>query len=247
MRRLLLALLCLPLLTAVDARAQGVVADISESVVSITTGFQGTDLLLFGAIEPETDVVVVVEGPPEIATVRRKERIGGIWMNADEMSFREVPTFYAVLSNRPLKEFVSEPAQIVYNIGFEGVPLRPLREEGRDRAVVQAFREALVRGKMARDLYRANENAVSIMWGRLFRTDLRIPVNAPTGTYWVRIFLFRNGNIIGAQTSALGVGKVGITAAIYDLAHRHAFAYGVLAVFVAVMAGWGASLAFRKH
>jgi uncharacterized protein (TIGR02186 family) len=247
MMRLRLAIALLVLLGSGEAKPQGVVADISESVVSITTGFQGTDLLLFGAIEPETDVVVVVEGPSEIATVRRKERVGGIWMNTDEVSFRDVPTFYAVLSNRPLEEFVTEPAQIVYNIGFTGVPLRPLRERDRARPDLKDFREALIRGKMARDLYRARDQSVSIMWGRLFRTDLRIPVNAPTGTYWVRIFLFRNGNVVGAQTSALGVDKVGVTAAVYDLAHRHAFAYGVLAVLIAVMAGWGASLAFRKH
>lgn len=235
------------LATQHPVQAQGVVADISESAVSISTGFLGTDLLLFGAIEPDTDVVVVVEGPPEVATVRRKDRVGGIWMNNDEIAFSDVPTFYAVLSNRPVDEFTSDVTREVYGIGVGDMTLKPLRLDDQKRGDLSVFRDALVRAKTFRGLYHKAERSVSIMWGRLFRTDLRIPVNAPVGSYWIRVFLFRDGQIVAAQTSVLGVDKVGLTAEIFDLAHRHSLAYGVLAVLVAAVAGWVANLAFRKH
>ena len=43
------------------AWAQSLVADLSDHLIAITTGFVGTDVLLFGAIDGPGDVVVVVQ------------------------------------------------------------------------------------------------------------------------------------------------------------------------------------------
>ena len=44
------------------------VAALSNHLVAISTGFSGTDVLLFGAIDGTGDVVVVVRGPESVAT-----------------------------------------------------------------------------------------------------------------------------------------------------------------------------------
>ncbi len=233
-----------------SARAQengGVVADISQHLVAISSGFRGTNLLLFGATDPDTDVVVVVEGPTGPASVRRKGRVAGVWMNTDEVLFEDIPSFYAVLSNRPLSEFTTPALRLVQEIGFDSLPLYPKQEAVRKRADLQTFRDALIRAKMRRGLYQSEENSVEIIRERLFRTDVHVPANAPVGSYWVRVFQLRDDSIVSAQTSVLDVDKVGFTAHVFDLAHRHSFAYGVLAILIAVMAGWLAGVIFRKH
>ena len=72
MRRLLIAV---ALLFASAAQAQDdvpLVADLSSHLVAITTGFSGTDVLLFGATNGPGDIAVVVRGPAEDAVIRRK-------------------------------------------------------------------------------------------------------------------------------------------------------------------------------
>ena len=89
------------------ATAEDLVVDLSAPVVAITTGFTGADLLLFGVVGGAGDVVVVVRGPARDETVRRKKRIGGIWVNHAQITFEQVPSFYATAANRPLNEFVT--------------------------------------------------------------------------------------------------------------------------------------------
>src|SRR3546814_1126033 len=69
------------------------IADLSEHQIQITTGFVGTDVLLFGTVEPSSDVVVVVRGPESEAVVWRKSRFAGIWVNDRRVVFERVPSF----------------------------------------------------------------------------------------------------------------------------------------------------------
>ena len=47
------------------AVADPLVVDLSNHLVAITTGFTGTKVLLFGAVEDEGDVIVTVRGPDQ--------------------------------------------------------------------------------------------------------------------------------------------------------------------------------------
>ncbi|MBI3451491.1 MAG: TIGR02186 family protein, partial [Rhodospirillales bacterium] len=97
-RHLAAALLSLFLVAtgASRADAQPLVADLSSHLIAITTGFAGTEILLYGATEGEGDVAVVVRGPDASTVVRRKSRIAGIWINREQMTFTGVPAFYRV-------------------------------------------------------------------------------------------------------------------------------------------------------
>jgi hypothetical protein len=50
----------------------GLVVDLSNDEVEITTDFNGSSVLMFGAIDVAGDVVVVVKGPLGPKTVRKK-------------------------------------------------------------------------------------------------------------------------------------------------------------------------------
>jgi len=68
----------------------------------------------------------------------------------------------------------------------------------------------------------------------------------PTGSYLIEVLLVRNGRVVSAQTTPLIVSKIGLGADIFEFAHRHAAAYGVVAIVSALLAGWLAHLAFRR-
>ena len=244
-RLLRLALLLAGLGAPGGAAAQALVADLSDHLVAVTTGFAGAELLLFGAVEGEGDVVVVVRGPEERATVRRKERVLGVWMNTDELTIGEVPSFYAVASSKPLDQLAPERTLARHQIGVEHVRFQ--LPAGVTRREAAEFQAGLVRNKRRQGLYDLGVGRVNFLGGRLFRADVLLPSNVPTGTYFVTVFLLRQGEVVSAQTTPLDVSKVGVGARIFDIAHRHAAAYGLLAISIAVAGGWIAGTVFRRE
>jgi len=224
------------------ARAQSLVADLSEHLVQITTGFTGSRVLLFGAIEGEGDVVVVVRGPSGRAVVRRKDRIAGVWVNRDDVSFADVPAFYAVAASRPLEAFLPEATAARHQIGLARLDM-PASVPGRRAA---EYHEALLRNQGRRGLFLQNTGEVAFLGGRLFRTTVEFPANVPTGTYSVEVFLVQDGRVASAQTTPLIISKAGLEAEIFDFANREPALYGLIAIALAMVAGWGAGLVFRK-
>jgi hypothetical protein len=58
--------------TAGRAAAEVLVADLSQHKIKISTGFAGTELLLFGVTKSAGDIIVIVSGPEAKAVVRKK-------------------------------------------------------------------------------------------------------------------------------------------------------------------------------
>lgn len=233
------------LILAAPARAAPLVADLSQHRVAITTGFAGTNVLLFGAVEEPGDVVVVVKGPSERVSMHRKSRIGGIWINTATMTFDEVPSFYAVASSRPLEEIASESALARNEMGTERLKLELPRAKASPN-LAQEWRQALIRNKQRESLYSTEVEKVVFLGERLFRTEVVFPDNVPTGTYLVAVYLIRDKRIESAQTTPLKVEKSGLEADIFDFAHQQSALYGIIAILIALVAGWLAHVAFRK-
>jgi uncharacterized protein (TIGR02186 family) len=226
------------------AGAQALVADLSNHLVAITTGFAGTDVLLFGAVEGPGDVIVVVRGPDEREVVRYKGRVAGIYVNRKEMAFVRVPSFYQVAASGELDKIASAAERARLEIGSENLRLMP--EVERDAATVADFRAALIRNKESQGLWGRNVAKVTSLGARLFRVNMYFPSNVPVGIYQVQVFLFHDGEVRAAQTTPLTISKVGASAEIFDFAHREDAAYGAIAIALALAAGWVASAVFRR-
>lgn len=226
------------------ASAQALVADISDHLVAITAGFTGTDVVVFGAVEGEGDVVVVVKGPERDVTVRHKGRIAGIWVNQDELQFVGVPLFYLVAATRPLEELAAPEILKRHDIGLDNLRLVAKRAVSKEENL--AFRDGLIRNKVRQKLYFREPFKVSFLTGRLFRSDFYIPANVPIGTYSVEVYFIRDGQVVGAQTIPFIVSNAGVGADIQYFAHVHSILYGIIAIVLALVAGWGASVAFRR-
>ncbi len=244
MRRAGLLLILLLALAAPARAAEPLVADLTSHLIAITTGFTGTNVVLFGATDGPGDVVVIVRGPDRDAVVRRKRRIAGIWVNASEVTFTGVPSYYAVYSSRPIEE-IAPPAMLgLHQIGLAnlrfGVAGKPSPE------MIADFRAALIRGRQREGLFVDSVGGFSFLSNRLFHVAIGFPANVPTGTYLVQIFLVRDKMVVSGQTTPLIVSQVGIDAEVNEFADRRALLYGIIAVAGAAMAGWLASLPFRN-
>lgn len=243
MKMIIIALACGIWLSA-TARSQELIVDVSEHLISVHPSFTGAEVLLFGAKQAGGDVVVVLRGPPEDLVVRRKQRVAGIWVNRAELGFVEVPSYYAVSATRPLSEIGTAEMRRANGLGTTNLDLQS--SQTTIRGDLSAFAEALVRNKQADGLYTQSPLRVLAIDDKLFRTSFLFPANTPIGTYQIDAYLIDDGRILSKRTTALQISKTGIQETIYSFAQNFALYYGLLAVAIALMAGWLAGVVFRK-
>jgi uncharacterized protein (TIGR02186 family) len=233
------------LVAALPARAQELAADLSSHLVAITTGFTGAEVVLFGATDGPGDVIAVVRGTERDVAIRRKSRVAGIWMNTRELTFTAVPAYYALYSSRGLDEIAPPGMQALHQMGLDN--LRFTGGEGaRSPGEREEFRIALIEQQVRQGLYARTPGQIAFLGDRLFRATIVFPANVPVGPYRVDVFLVRNRAVVTGQTTPLAVSQTGFDAAVGEFAEQNAWAYGLIAVTIAAMAGWLASLPFRN-
>lgn len=247
----LLALLWMCLALALPARGEEVVAGLSQNRVALTATFDGSEILVFGAIRRESPVddgpgplhvIVTIEGPSEPLTVWRKARQAGIWVNTDSVRIRRAPSFYAVATSAPLVDAILPEEDLRYRVS---VP-RAIQALGAGVDDTPLFTEALIRIREREGTYQLLQDGVAIERDTLFRSSISLPSSLTEGNYVTRIFLTRGGTVIDRYETRIQVQKVGLERALYTLSNRQPVIYGLLAVFLAVALGWAASAAFRR-
>jgi len=251
MRRALVLLGLVPLLMA-QAEPK-LVPDISARSIEIRYSFTGAQLLLFGAIlypggrvpRDPADVIVVLKGPVEPILVREKQKIAGIWMNADSNRFRSAPSFYAVASSAPVRDLVDERTAAIYELGLQDLQLSPGGGALPDKE--RRFEAGLLDLRKRQGLYAEHPQGVEISEGVLYRARISIPSQVPVGTYTAETFLVSNGKVTAAATREIEIGKSGFERFVALAAARHGFLYGLTAVILSLGLGWAAAAAFRRR
>ena len=243
----LLILLCL---FTLPVQAEEVVASLSQNRVSITANFDGSDILVFGAVKRDAptpegplDVIVAVSGPSEAVTVRRKDRRYGIWVNVDDVIIDNAPSFYAVSTTGPLETILSDADDLEHSISIP----RAIQSIGTAFSTdnPKDFTDAIIRIRTQKRLYQMMPGGVELSEDTLFATSLSLPANLVEGDYTARIFLTRGGAVVDQYDTIIDVRKVGLERWIYNLAHQRPLIYGLLSLFIAIVAGWAASAVFR--
>jgi uncharacterized protein (TIGR02186 family) len=242
--------------TASPAAAERLVSSLSSHRVLITPSFTGTELVLFGTVERDAaseprrgsyDIVATVAGPRETLVVRRKERMFGIWANADSRTFVQVPSYLAMLSTRAAEEIAPVDVLRRLQIGLRRT-LLPQRI-GPDTADVvrdDPFRTAFLRLKLSHDLYVDAPNAVTFLTPILFRATIPLPAGAPVGNYEVELKLFADGALISRGGDAFEIVKFGFEQFVAGSAVNHGLLYGLATALMALLTGWLASVVFRR-
>lgn len=248
----MIRMIALLLVLAQTASAEEIVAGLSQNNVSITASFDGSEILIYGAVKrdappptgPPLQVIVTVEGPTAPLIVRRKEYVAGIWLNRASVRIDSAPSFYAVATTAPLKDILSGTEDLRHSISIP----RAIRAVGISDEATDApdFVAALQRIRMSEGSYRLDEGSVQLSEQTLFRADVVLPANLTEGDYTVRIYLTRDGKVVDHLDHTIGVRKAGLERLLFRMAQDQPLLYGVISLLMAVVAGWAASAAFRR-
>lgn len=246
--RVILALLALVLLGG--ARDPILVPEISQHEVQVRQGFRGTELVLFGAIlspdgtraGQDYDIVVVLKGPTKSIVLREKQRIAGIWVNAESVEFRSAPTYFAVASSKPISKIVNDKTAAIYELGLRQLQLSPI---GSYDPKEQARMSAGLVDLMSREgLYRQDTKGVKVSQQVLYQARIALPSSVQTGTYTAETFAISQGRVVASAISRVEVKKLGFEKAVADFSQDYGFVYGLLAVLLSIGMGFLAGRLF---
>ncbi|MFZ1564950.1 TIGR02186 family protein [Sphingorhabdus sp.] len=230
------------------------VPDVSQRDINIQSRFTGAELLLFGAIlfprgvvpDEQVDVAVVLRGPTRPIIVREKQKVAGIWVNAQSVDFRSAPTYYAIAASRPLDKIVDAKTAAIYELGLDQLQLSPSGEI--NTGELRRFTRGLVDLNNRDGLYGESSGSVDITGQVLYRARLKIPSSVPEGNYVAETLLIRNGRVIVADDSVtVSISKTGFERFITIMAQRYSLLYGALAVMLSLLLGWLAGWAFGRQ
>lgn len=250
----LLALLAAGAARAQEANPESIEIGLSTDRVSITSDFSGADLTIFGALDGADpliarqgryDVVVVLEGPARPVVVRRKDRILGMWINAQSETFVNVPVSYSVATTRMPQDITAPDNYRRLSLGADSIYMQP-EDESAGPVTIEEFTAALRNRKRASGLYSERYGGVQFLSQNLFRATLTLAPNVPVGTHRARAFLFRNGIFIRETSAQLAILKAGFEQSIFLASRDYGFLYGIFAVTLAMLTGWLGRIVFRR-
>ncbi|NQY81827.1 MAG: TIGR02186 family protein [Alphaproteobacteria bacterium] len=216
--------------------------DLADRQISITAGFNGANLLIFGAIT-RGDVILIIEGTTENYQVRKKKYVGGIWINSEAHKLHSLPNFYVVASSNGALEQLPTSKRIDHRIGYDAIT----QEIPTFDAHAREFFDSLVRIKEQDGLYQFLPDTIEVANSGLFRINIQIPAAIPPGDYVIRALSIENGEILQKFQTALSVNKVGFGAEIYRAAHQYPKLYGISAIIISVFSGLLANFIFNRR
>lgn len=243
----------LALLLSGAAGEPTLVPDVSQREIDIQYSFTGADLLLFGAIvypdgrrpDQPADIVVVLKGPDQSIMIREKQKVAGIWVNADSTRFRSAPSFYGMASSRQIDAIVDERTAAIYELGVDKLQLSPASLNS--SVELARFQAGLVNLRTRTGLFVERPGTVEITDGVLYRARIPLSARVVVGDYTAETFLVQNGRVVAAATRDIRIRKSGFERFIAVTAEHWSFFYGLAAILTAVGMGWAAgAIANRK-
>src|SRR5262245_35443177 len=177
-------------------------ADVSARNIAVTSNFNGTEIVVFGAVDGSQqpsaesgyyDLIIVVEGVPSRMVVRRKSNVAGLWLNTSSAIFDNVPSYFAVASNRPIDEIATEETRVLHGIGLQHLKFTPAigQSQPLSNEDLKQYRDAIVRLKRNARLYVENPFGAGFTGKSLFRASVVLPANVTVGAFVTHVYRLR--------------------------------------------------------
>jgi uncharacterized protein (TIGR02186 family) len=227
------------------------VIDTNERDVEIQPGISGTKIVLFGATPSgKRDIIIEVVGPPKNQTMQEKRRYFGFWLGRGKSYYKNVPSYYNLLSSKPLEEITNQEGLNKLGLGIEHLPLG--KADIKYSSIRQFKSDQRLRSEMFEDgQFLENEENIVLRSGPgkvgLFKTEFSLPPNSLQGKYFVRYFLFQNGEAISYAESIIDLKQAGFARLIWIFANKFALLYGIIAIILSGLLGWVVSLIFSRY
>jgi len=198
--------------------------------IEITSNFLGEEILLFGQLEENREVIVVFEGELKNAKLLSKIKNGVFWINQTK-DLNEIPSFFAIFSSpkKSLNELflISDITSKHYLISDYSEELYKIRSALENKGLY--YEEGL-------------DNAE----GNLFFKKFKIPDNIPAGNINISFYEIIDNEIVSKNQKSLIIEKKGLSNKLELLLSEQSFFYVFILIVFSIVFSILSNLVFRK-
>jgi hypothetical protein len=214
--------------------------------VDIGESFQGAEIKVSAEIPPGSNAIVEFRGDNHQDRLLRKGRRGGLWMNVGEVTVDNAPTLYLLMSTDPgLVSDAARESRWGYDVLRKQVKLSGAMPKGGKDKLFQQF----IKLKESEQLYGVFPGALKLISTSDNRARVEgqfaLPDKIPPANYKIHFFVLNSGKVVEHNTTEFPVEMRGMPAILASLAYDHATLYGLVAVIIAILAGFIMALIFK--
>ncbi len=217
--------------------------------IEIRTLYDGAVIRVEGRASAESQVVLVVRGPDKEETFNKKVRAGPIWISSGKVHVSGVPSLFLSYSPEPVRSILPDEAVERYQLDPRAIRHVMHLDAGGDPIDEELMAENYLSLKVNSDIYQVHDDTAPLAVGageNEFAMEIQWPRTAQPAEYEVAAYECRDGAVTNTSKATLIVKKVGLPAQVYDFAMNHARQYGLLAVIIAMCAGFGIDFVVSK-
>lgn len=261
MRRLLILLLAMAMtgLWGGEARAispeaqQKVVTAAVKNLIEVGLSYRGDQIHFFGLNPvPGTDLIIrLTAEKEEEVKLSVKGKVGPLWMTVKQYEVKGAPFMYKIHASKPMDQIISPATAQELELGYPSIrhkiEMHLVRGTAAPGDADKVF-QGIIKIKEKANLYNIVEDPkrLEITEGKLFKHYFRFPPAATEGRYLVESFCFHKGELVGYGKDVIEIKKVGVENWLTDTSQNSPVFFGILSVLVAVSAGLGVGMIFRK-
>jgi hypothetical protein len=219
--------------------------------ITIDFFYHGSTVSIRGISEPGTDLIIKITSPEGHQVLKQKGKVAGmLWMNVGMLSFEKTPNFYEVFSTKKAEDILSREEMEKHMIGYPAlmkhVEITPVANEEEKAKWFDEF----VKFKEASKVYATSSGKIETTMNPDGKQEYYVltdwPYQASPGDYLVTVYAVKDHKVVEQATSRVNVEQVGMVKMLATMAKNSAAFYGILSIGIALGAGFGVGLVFRK-
>jgi uncharacterized protein (TIGR02186 family) len=219
--------------------------------ITIDFFYHGNTVSVRGISEPGVDLVVKMTSPEGRQVLKQKGKVAGVlWMNVGKLTFEQTPNFYEVFSTKKVEDILGREEMEKYVIGYPAlakhVEITPVANEEEKTKWFNEF----VKFKEESKVYVTSSGNIETRLNADGKQEYYIltdwPYQAQPGDYLVTVYAVKDNKVVEQATSKVNVEQIGMVKTLATMAKNSPAIYGFLSIGVALGAGVGVSMVFKK-
>ena len=226
--------------------------------IKINFLYHGSDVNVSGISDEGLDLIIKITSPEMHQVMKKKGKVTGfLWMNVGTLNFEHVPNLYFLHTTGKLSELIEQEEMDKYIIGYPALfkhmeitsneKTKTVALTGEEKE--QWFKE-YVKFKESLSLYDISEKDISIKkidnGLQSYHIKIQWPYRAPPGEYTVTVYGIKNKQVVETAETKVIVEQVGGVKTLSDMVKNYGAIYGIISIIVAIAAGFGVGMIFRK-
>jgi len=244
------ALLTMQILNAGTGYAM-LTAKANHDHITIDFFYHGSTVGVKGVSDAGRDLVIKITSPEGHQVMKQKGKVAGVlWMNVGTLKFENTPNMYELFSTKKVDDILTAEEQKKHTLGYaalaDHVEISPMANA---EEKTQWFDE-FVKFKEASNLYKTDFGKIEMKDLEDGRQEYFIqtqwPYQAAPGDYTVSVYAVKGGKVVEQAESHVKVEQIGMVKTLAGMAKDSAAIYGFLSIGIALSAGFGVGLVFRR-